>query len=94
MRNPTPPVSCRYGAPLGRMSGPFRRLDPDAGLLYLRRVRLDAGGYDPGGAYWGHGAPLFVAMDQAGETAFFRARSRGAAKAELAEAVPGARFYR
>jgi hypothetical protein len=22
-------------------------------------VPIDSGGYDPGGAYWGHGAPLY-----------------------------------
>lgn len=31
----------------------------DAQRFHLQRVRLDSGGYDEGGAYWGHGAPLF-----------------------------------
>jgi hypothetical protein len=29
--------------------------------FHLRRVRLDSGGYDPGGAYWGTGGTLFEA---------------------------------
>ena len=29
--------------------------------LYLRRLRLDSGGYDEGDAYWGHGDPLYWA---------------------------------
>ena len=46
-------VDTRYGAPMGR-SG--QKGDPDWYYRFsLRRVRLDAGGYDSGGAYWGHG---------------------------------------
>ena len=93
-RNPTPPVSSRYGAPLGRAGCALHNLDPDAGRIYLHRVRLNSGGYDRGGAYWGLGPPLFVAMDQTGETAFLRARSRNAAKAEILDAMPDARFFR
>ncbi len=55
--NPTPNVSSRYGAPMGRYTG---NPDPDAqGKFSLRRVTLDSGGYDSGGAYWGHGEPLY-----------------------------------
>lgn len=28
--------------------------------VYTKRVRLDSGGYDQGGAYWGLGSPLYV----------------------------------
>lgn len=35
--------------------------DP-APRFYLRRVRLDSGGYDSGGSYWGHGGALFEAF--------------------------------
>lgn len=91
--DPTPPVSCRYGAPLGRHTGPDY-LDTDAGRLYLHRVPLDAGGYDKGGAYWGLGAPLWYVEDQNGNSQFLRARDRAAAKVAILEDWPGARFYR
>jgi len=45
-------------------------------------VRLDMGGYDEGGAYWGRGAPLYCA--EAPEyRRFTRARSRAEAAANL-----------
>lgn len=68
--------------------------------FYLQRVRLDAGGYDSGGAYWGVGAPLY--RFEAGEGAdeltewpsgFLRARTRADAKRQLRETYPAARFY-
>ena len=68
--NPTPPVSCTYGAPMGRHTGP----EPASGgdKWHLRKIRLDSGGYDPGGAYWGIGLPLYWAMNQDGAEVFFR----------------------
>lgn len=90
--DPITPVSSRYGAPMGR---PSRiGLASDAGRLYLRRVPLNGGGYDAGGAYWGLGAPLWVCMDQDGETYYLRARTRAAAKAEITAEMPDARFYK
>lgn len=54
---PLAPVSGRYGAPSGR-SG-----DNLAGLrAVVVPVTLDAGGYDAGGAYWGHGETLWRAV--------------------------------
>lgn len=92
----------KRGAQLGRPSTdpatvtelktPFR--------FYLQRVRLDAGGYDSGGAYWGVGAPLY--RFEAGEgpneltdwpAGFLRARTRADAKRQLRETYPAARFY-
>jgi hypothetical protein len=35
--------------------------------FHLRKVRLDSGGYDSGGAYWGHGGELFEAFNGAGD---------------------------
>ena len=35
-----------------------------SGKVYDRIVQLDSGGYDKGGAYWGHGAQLRVAFSQ------------------------------
>jgi hypothetical protein len=52
------------GAQMGRpeyRNGPDGQVT-DAPLFRLQRVRLDSGGYDNGGAYWGTGAPLYVAF--------------------------------
>ena len=68
--NPTPAVSSRYGAPMGRHT------------------------YDKGGAYWGHGRPLWYVEDQDGNGFFFRDISRDAAKHQVMADFPGARFYR
>ena len=49
-----------YGAYMGR--GEYGDLK-NARRVRLFRVRLDAGGYDNGGAYWGHGYnPLWCAL--------------------------------
>jgi hypothetical protein len=80
MLNPTPLVSCRYGAPMGRRDD---MIDYGA-RLYLRRVPLDSGGYDPGGAYWGLGSPLWAYGDGEG-WCFIRASSRRKAAALIEE---------
>lgn len=65
--------------------------------LHLRRVPLDSGGYDPGGAYWGQGTPLYCAF---GETeteqlyAFVRAASRKEAIAKLQTLITNPRFIK
>ncbi len=91
--NPTPNVSSRYGAPMGRYTG---NPEPDAqGKFSLRRVSLDSGGYDSGGAYWGHGEPLYWYCSADGTAeGFLRAWSRDEAKAAVLEECPGATFYR
>lgn len=69
---PLATVGGRYGAPVGRAG------DDLAGQrAALVPVPLDPGGYDAGGAYWGHGAPLWraVALDGGGQ-AFARAETR------------------
>lgn len=84
-------VSSQYGAPMGRRSDPLDRFN--GAKVHLRRVRLVDGDYDPGGAYWGVGAPLWCVWDDAdgyGYEAYFRAPTREAAKRIL----QGARFYR
>ena len=70
-------VSSRYGAPMGRSSSPVH------GNVTLEQVRLDSGGYDTGGAYWGTGEPLWLAEDEDGNQEFLRARDRAAAQAKL-----------
>jgi hypothetical protein len=61
--------------------------------LYLRRLRLDSGGYDEGGAYWGRGEPLYWATDGARVHLFRRAPDRAAAKRMIIGQFPTARFY-
>jgi hypothetical protein len=61
----------------------------------LQRVRLDSGGYDSGGAYWGIGTPLYWAGSDDGTIdLWFRATSRDAAKAHVRSLHPHANFYR
>lgn len=90
--DPTPPVAGHLGAPLGRRSS--RPGEEPEGKLYLRRVRLNSGGYDNGGAYWGLGAPLWWCGDGAAFDIYFRCRSRTAAKAYVLAMFPAARFHR
>lgn len=81
----------QYGASMGRRDNVAEALDVKK--LHLERVRLDSGGYDPGGAYWGLGAPLYVAWGD-GQEMFFRARDRREAN-EIAKGVfKHAEFYR
>jgi hypothetical protein len=61
-----------HGASLGRRN----TLSLDyAGEVMLRRVPLDEGGYDPGGAYWGGGSPLFYVFTASGNGFYVRARN-------------------
>lgn len=67
-RDPTPEVNSRYGAPMGRRGC---NGDPDQAWKFcLRRIRLDDGGYDPGGAYWGIGESLYWAGAEPAEPMF------------------------
>lgn len=86
------PGCTRYGAQMGRHTGPM----PSAQAVKwtLQRVRVDAEGYDPGGAYWGLGQPLYWACNEDGESTYFRASSREAAKAHVRTLDPDAKFYR
>jgi hypothetical protein len=75
--------------------------DPDAytGKLYLRRVRLDSGGYDSNGTYFGLGEPLWWCAcpdDAEGYEIDYmlRAPNREAAKGKVREKYPLARFFR
>ena len=96
-------VSSPYGAPMGRRdSHADDRTRPIK--FALRRVYLDSGGYDNGGAYWGIGAPLYQASGEYGEDAdggageyvefYLRAHGREDAKAKIRADYPAARFYR
>lgn len=95
-------VNTQYGAPMGRLDTYALDLHTDR-VFYLARVYLDSGGYDNGGAYWGHGEPLYRAysdMDRANRTPrdrvelFVRAKNRTAAKALVREMYPNSYFFR
>lgn len=89
--DPTPDVSSRYGAPMGRRS----RNQDCVGKVSLRRIPIDNGGYDRGGAYWGLGQALYWAGDESGALdIFFRSGSRERAKAHVRDLWPDAKFYR
>lgn len=77
-----PDVSARYGAPMGRTESP---LSEGPRAIRIFRVRLDSGGYDDGGAYWGHsrGEALYCAQCDDGGRKFVRAPSRLQAVAQL-----------
>jgi len=81
-------ASGRFGASMGRTSDLSYQA---AGKLRLERVPINSGGYDPGGAYWGSGQPLFLATsEEDGRVRYLRAPDRDAAKKQF----PNARFAR
>lgn len=83
----------RRGAALGRADRGDATQAPVK--FFLCRVRLDRGGYDDAGAYWGVGKPLYWACSEHGaHDRFFRAADRDAAKARLRVEFPNARFFR
>jgi hypothetical protein len=79
---PFPPLSCKYGAPLGRASCPL----PIAEKPEQVAVAGPAGEYDAGGAYWGSGGtagPVWAVWRKgAGRDtlAYVRARSKNHAR--------------
>lgn len=67
----------------------------------LQRVRLNSGGYDAQGSYWGHGQPLYYFMYDAGDTiesGTLRASDRESAKERVRtfnlSHIPNVKFYR
>lgn len=72
-------VGSKYGAPHGR---PVERFD-DLEKVHLRRVPINSQGYDPGGAYWGIGIPLWCAWTASGGVLYQRAVDRQTAKTLL-----------
>lgn len=90
----------QYGASMGRAS--YEDHASDETLKFrLALVPLNNGGYDPGGAYWGHGMPLYVAECSTDDgngirdtRKFYRAQSREQAKELVRKDYPNARFYR
>jgi hypothetical protein len=84
----------RRGAPFGRHS--YHGADTDfAGRLTLRRVRIDSGGYDSQGTYFGIGGPLYwYAADCGRIDGVIWARDREIAKGQIRRFYPKARFWR
>lgn len=80
------------GAPYGR---PGHATPTAAPLrLLLSRLRLNGGGYDSGGTYWGHGMPIFQFRTVAGGYyGTLRARDRDAAKDVVRQIYPAAIFF-
>ncbi len=69
-------VNCTYGAPMGRSE----LLDSFSGKVRCFKVKLVDGGYDDGGAYWGHSTmPVYCAKGD-GCLMFFRQSNRQTAK--------------
>lgn len=67
----------------------------------LRRIRLNQGGYERNGQYYGHGAPLFRAIPdeendehETYEIEEFRTETREHAKDLIRAKYPNATFYR
>lgn len=93
-------VNASRGAPLGRREHTCPKAWQPAPKFSLCRIRLNSGGYDSGGAYWGLGPRLYYAAasrDDDGSMIadrYFRARDREAAKTHLRREFPDARFYR
>lgn len=76
------PVSCQYGAPMGRHA---QGREP-AGPLFAFAVPLISGGYDPGGAYWGWREPgrrLYAVTDGREFVRYVDARGRSHALAAV-----------
>lgn len=99
-------VHSKYGAPMGRREQHARFRGEITSRLRLSLVRLNNGGYDDGGAYWGwaQGLRLYRVegeaeghIDVGGEPIEFylRASDREGAKAAIrALGYTSARFYR
>ena len=98
-------VSSRFGAQMGRESRDsyttksgeviHMTVTKDAAPMRLARVRLDRGGYDQGGAYWGVGEPLYEYEAHLTDiNGFVRGWTREKAKQAVRDIHPNARFYR
>ena len=74
-------VNCATGSPMGRKE--WRDAPTVARSVRVFRVRINAQGYDDGGAYWGIGKPLFCATDGENYRMFTRADSRLCAVADF-----------
>lgn len=83
-------VHSKYGASKGR---PSKLVNPIGQYLCLAKVDLDQGGYDKGGAYWGHGYPLYCCWGKV-FVDYIRASNRQSAKKFILKKFPNAVFLR
>jgi hypothetical protein len=82
------------GAALGRQTVHDAPRDEPVKLT-LRRVRLDRGGYDTIGTYFGTGSPLYwYASDDGRIDGVLRALDRATAKDAIRRVYVNARFHR
>jgi len=83
----------KRGAAMGR--GSKHASDTSAEIkFYLRQVRIDEGGYDTNGTYFGHGGTLYWYADAEGKVdAMLRASNRVEAIAEIRTEYPRAKFF-
>jgi hypothetical protein len=80
------------GAALGRITRHDAPTDQPI-TLYLQHIRLDDGGYDTNGTYFGTGDPLYWYADDDGDVdAVLRANGVADAQAKVLEVYPLARF--
>ena len=77
----------KYGAQMGRQSDPPGDFDLSK-RLHCRHVPL-GGGYDPGGAYWGGGTPLWCVWDDEGHEHYARG-----SRSDVQKKFPGAKWFR
>ncbi len=63
--------------------------------FYLKRVRLNSGGYDSSGEYFGIGATLYqYQADSMYSCRYIRAYDRNHAKKQISLVYPQARFFK
>lgn len=89
-----PKANSVYGASFGRSNiFPFKKI---TSKIHIEKIRLDGGGYDTGGAYWGIGNPLYCAWtnDEDELFVFMRATDRVYVKSAILKKYPYAKFYR
>ncbi len=82
----------KRGAAIGRPSDHCQGFE---GRIFLRRIRLNSGGYDPNGTYFGIGVPLYWVASEGGEVDYMlRADSRGSAREMVLVRYPLAKVRR
>lgn len=83
----------KRGAAMGR--GSKHASDTSVEIkFYLRQVRIDEGGYDTNGTYFGHGGTLYWYADAEGRVdATLRASDRAEAIETIRTKYPRAKFF-
>lgn len=82
---------------LGSMTGRANHYpaweESDSLKLRMVKLRINSGGYDEGGAYFGQGNPIYWTFDDNDTSIFFRAKNRLDAKRIIRQTLPNAKFY-